>query len=70
MPYKFEVTKRDLREITDHIRGPEYGIALYELATQFRSHAKYHSEDPCSWDAAYQLLLQILNELGIDPFED
>ena len=70
MPYKFEVTKRYLKDIIDHIDGPEYSIALYELATQFRSRAKYHNEDQCSWDTAYQLLLQILNELGIDPFED
>lgn len=70
MSYKFEVSKETLSEINAHLRGPEYSLALFDLATRFRDKAKYHNDKPCSWDTAYSLLLQILQELNIDPFEE
>ena len=70
MTYKFEVRKRDISELTPHIRGPEYSLALFDLATRFRDKAKYHNDEKCSWEDAYQHLWDILKELNIDPFEE
>ena len=70
MSYKFEVRKRDISELTPHIRGPEYSLALYEIAQQFRNQSKYHNDEKCSWEDAYQKLWDIFKELNIDPFEE
>lgn len=68
MRYELKLSSREMAELQDHLRGPEYAACLYEIVTQFRDKSKHSSTPETTWGDAYDLLWSILKEHNVDPF--
>lgn len=66
MKYKLET--EDKVEYNLHYQGPEFHSALYKIVCELRNKIKY-TEERGSWDKAYELVLDILNESDINVYE-
>ena len=66
MKYKLET--EDKAEFNIHYKGPEMHGALYEIVCLLRNKVK-HTDERGSWDKAYELVLDILEESDINVYE-
>lgn len=67
MRYELKLSARDMSELKDYLRAPEYAECLYEIAMQFRDKYKYYDTHKITWGDAYDLLWSILREHNFDP---
>jgi hypothetical protein len=51
------------------INGSKYLVTLQDVYNAFRSKAK-HEKAETTWDDAYELFKNILNDNGLDPWEE
>ena len=66
MRYKLETN--DKAEFNIHYKGPEFHSALYEIVCELRNKVKY-TDERGSWDKAYEMVLDILNQRNLDVYE-
>ena len=65
--YKIETDDRN--DFYHYFMGRKYYSFLCELYNDFRDKVKY-TDETGSWEAAYKLLIESLNEENIDLFND
>lgn len=69
MKYKIEkIETYDDYAFSLHLRGPEYYSAIDEIMNSLRHKVKY-SDEMGSWEEAYEMVIQILNERNIDTWD-
>ena len=63
----FIIAQKDESEFRGYLNGPKYQSVLYNLVMELRSKTKYSSETG-SWEEAYDLILELLNEYNVDVY--
>lgn len=63
----FIIAKKDESEFREYLNGPKYQSVLYNLVAELRSKTKY-TDETGSWEAAYDLVLELLNEFNVDVY--
>jgi len=69
MKYRIEaIEKDDIYTFLLHQNGPKYFNVLEEIYRTLREKVKY-TDEAGSWEEAYQLVIDLLNDANIDLYE-
>jgi len=65
---KYTIEESDIDTFRHHLNGPKYHATLVDIYQTLRNKSKHGGDEFVSWDEPYELVLDILNEDGIELY--